>query len=59
LNATAQCHDWSGRPGIVFEMRGYRRQINVARVLAHSTDHPIAPSHFEVPVITRPNRQEI
>jgi C-terminal processing protease CtpA/Prc len=45
--------------GIVFDMRGYPRQVNAARILAHLTDSTIHSAHFEVPVLTRPDRGDI
>ena len=41
--------------GVVFDLRGYPNQISPV-FLQHLTDKPIQSAHFEVPVITRPDR---
>jgi len=37
--------------GIVFDMRGYPRQVNTAAILAHLTDTTIHSARFEVPLV--------
>ena len=41
--------------GIVFDMRGYPRQVSTAEVLAHLADSTIRSAHFEVPIVTQPD----
>ena len=41
--------------GIVFDMRGYPRQMNTVAVLALLTDSTIRSAHFEVPIVTQPD----
>lgn len=42
--------------GIIFDMRGYPRQVNTVSILAHLSDTTIASAHFEVPMTTMPDR---
>jgi len=42
--------------GIVFDMRGYPRQVNTAAILAHLTDTTIHSARFEVPLVALPDR---
>lgn len=45
--------------GIVFDMRGYPRQVDTEVILAHMTDTTIHSAHFRVPVLTMPDQREI
>lgn len=45
--------------GIVFDMRGYPRQVNTAAILSHLTDTVIHSAHFYTPVRTKPDGREI
>jgi hypothetical protein len=45
----------TGATGIVFDMRGYPRQVNTPNVLSLLADSPIRSARFEVPTITRPD----
>jgi C-terminal processing protease CtpA/Prc len=42
--------------GVIFDLRGYPSHISPV-VLSHLTDHPFASARWNVPVITRPDRQ--
>ncbi|MFL5620368.1 MAG: S41 family peptidase [Gemmatimonadaceae bacterium] len=45
--------------GIVFDMRGYPRQVNTAAVLALLADSTIRSAHFEVPIVTQPDHAHL
>lgn len=45
--------------GIIFDMRGYPRQVNTPTILAHLTDSVIHSAHFETPVITQPDHKNV
>ncbi|MDQ2664979.1 MAG: S41 family peptidase, partial [Gemmatimonadota bacterium] len=45
--------------GIVFDMRGYPSQVNMAMVLAHLTDTTIHSPRFESPLLTLPDRADM
>ena len=45
--------------GIVFDMRGYPSQVNTPAILAHLADSTIQSAHFEVPIITLPDRRDV
>jgi hypothetical protein len=42
--------------GLVFDMRGYPATISTADVLAHLSDRAMRSAPFEVPLVTRPDR---
>ncbi|HEX4496518.1 MAG TPA: S41 family peptidase [Thermoanaerobaculia bacterium] len=42
--------------GVVFDLRGYPRNVSPA-VLSHLTDRPITSARWNIPVVTRPDRQ--
>jgi len=44
---------------IVFDMRGYPRQVSTPAILAHLTDTVIHSAHFEIPIITMPDRRSV
>ena len=45
--------------GIVFDMRGYPRQMNIAAVLALLADSTIHSAHFETPIVTQPDHARL
>ncbi|MDP3773409.1 MAG: S41 family peptidase, partial [Gemmatimonadales bacterium] len=45
--------------GIVFDMRGYPSRLNTPRVLAHLSDSTMHSAKFEVPIVTRPDREGV
>lgn len=44
---------------IVFDMRGYPRQVNTAMILSHLSDTVIHSAHFETPIITMPDHRSV
>ena len=46
----------AGARGIVFDLRGYPSNLSTV-VLAHLTDQPVNSARWNVPVVTRPDRQ--
>jgi hypothetical protein len=44
---------------IIFDMRGYPRTVNTAKILAHLTDSVIHSAHFQTPVITMPKFRDV
>ena len=44
---------------IIFDMRGYPRQVNTVAIFQHLTDSVIHSAHFEVPIITMPNYRDV
>ena len=46
----------AGAKGIVFDLRGYPTSASMA-VISHLTDRPVSSARWNVPVITRPDRQ--
>ncbi len=42
--------------GLVFDMRGYPRQVNTAALLAHLSRTPMTSPQWHIPVVTRPDR---
>src|SRR4029079_15428585 len=44
---------------IIFDMRGYPRQVNTVGIFQHLTDSVIHSAHFEVPLITMPNYRDV
>jgi hypothetical protein len=45
--------------GIVFDMRGYPSRLNTPRVLAHLSDSTLHSARFEIPIVTRPDREGV
>lgn len=45
--------------GIVFDMRGYPRQVNTPSVLALLADSTIRSARFEVPIVTQPDHAHL
>ena len=45
--------------GIVFDMRGYPRQVNTPTVLALLADSTIRSARFEVPIVTQPDHAHL
>jgi C-terminal processing protease CtpA/Prc len=46
----------AGARGVIFDLRGYPRHISPV-ILNHLVDHPFTSARWNVPVITRPDRQ--
>jgi len=46
----------AGARGIVFDLRGYPTGASLA-VIAHLTDQPVSTARWNVPVVTRPDRE--
>ena len=46
----------AGAQGIVFDLRGYPGNLSTI-VIAHLTDKPVSSAHWNVPRVTRPDRQ--
>jgi C-terminal processing protease CtpA/Prc len=46
----------AGAKGIVFDLRGYPGSLSTI-VIAHLTDRPVSSARWNVPVVTRPDRQ--
>ena len=44
---------------IIFDMRGYPRQVNTPNILSHLTDTVIHSAHFETPIITLPDHRSV
>lgn len=44
---------------IIFDMRGYPRAVNTADILSHLTDTVIHSAHFDIPIITMPDRKGV
>jgi hypothetical protein len=44
---------------IIFDMRGYPRQVNTPEIFRHLTDSTIHSAHFEAPVITMPDFRDV
>lgn len=44
---------------VIFDMRGYPRQVNTPAILMHLTDTVIHSAHFELPLITMPDRRSV
>jgi len=44
---------------IIFDMRGYPRQVSTPSILAHLTDTVIRSAHFKIPLVTMPNYKDI
>lgn len=45
--------------GIIFDMRGYPRQVSTPGILSHLTDTTIHSAHFEIPIETLPDEREV
>ena len=43
--------------GVVFDMRGYPRTVSTPNILSHLTNDTTRSARFQVPIITRPDRQ--
>ncbi len=52
----AEVEKLAAADGIVFDLRGYPRNISTT-VLAHLIDEPITSTRWEIPIITRPDRE--
>jgi hypothetical protein len=44
---------------IIFDMRGYPRQVNTAAIMSHLTDTAIHSAHFKIPLITMPKYKDV
>jgi C-terminal processing protease CtpA/Prc len=47
----------AGAKGIVFDLRGYPGHLSTI-VIAHLTDQPVSSARWNVPIVTRPDRQD-
>jgi C-terminal processing protease CtpA/Prc len=43
--------------GVVFDMRGYPFSLDPDRVISHLIDKPVTSNWFNIPIVTRPDRQ--
>ncbi|MGH9837641.1 MAG: S41 family peptidase, partial [Blastocatellia bacterium] len=45
--------------GIIFDLRGYPRNLNAMQLFPHLTEKPMTSAQWHVPVVTRPDRQNM
>ena len=45
--------------GFIFDLRGYPRNVSTPMILPRLADDTMRSAHFEVPTITRPDRQAV
>lgn len=48
-----------GARGILFDLRGYPRNVSVSSVLPHLASIPLSSPQFHLPIVTRPDREEL
>jgi len=55
----AALDDLAAARGVVFDLRGYPRYINMMRLLGHLTDERVRSAEWNIPLVTRPDRVDM